>query len=551
MAMLITRFHKLIQSKVLWYIILAVIIVSFVGFFTPTMRSGGRQSRERDAGELFGKKVPQEEYRRAYHNTYIWYILSSGKMIQMNDQMTAALREEAWRRVAILRKAQAEKIPVADQEVVQQMQTMPLFRAENGEFDVRIYKAVLQQLQITPWQAEELFREQIAIYKLMYRPAQAALISPYELKQAYHLYTDRFVLDYVVIPRAQIEKTVTVSKETAQALFAETPEAFRMPVKVRVSYVEFPVSNFLAKVELPEAAALQVYNKNIENYRVENTNADAIVEYKPFEKVESEINEQIRYTLARKLAAEKATEFVVAVAPKAEGGQPDFAGAVKASGLKVKTLPAFGLKEDLKGIDATAPFRQAAFRLENDAYTSFSDAVVGKDTVYVLSLEQRYPSFVPTFEAVEKEVMDAAREDAVTKALAERALEIEKAVAGATKAGTSFKEAVKPFGLKVQTTPEFDITTELKDKYAEMLVGLCINVPQGKLCAPAPAKEGVLLAYVSSRKSTDADVGMPAIRQELVDGLSRSRAQRLASAWQSSLLAEGGFKDLLRQAAAE
>jgi peptidyl-prolyl cis-trans isomerase D len=547
--MLITRFHKLIQSKVIWYIILGVIIVSFVGFFMPTNRAGARMNRDLTAGELFGRKVSQDEYRRAYHNTYIWYILSSGKMIPMTEQLTATLQDEAWRRVAVLRKAQAEKIPVADKEVVQQMQVMPLFHAENGAFDVRIYKAVLQQLGLTPGQAEELFREQLTIYKLMYRPVQAALISPYELKKAYHLYTDRIVLDYAVVPRSQVEKTVTVSKEAAQALFAENPEAFRMPAKVRVSYVEFPVSNFLAQVEMPEGAALKVYNSNIENYRVENTNADAIVEYKPFEQVESEITGQIRQALARKLAAEKATEFVVDVAPKAEGGQPDFAGAAKTAGLKIKIQPAFGLKDELKGIDETAPFRQAAFGLENDAYTSFSDAVVGKDSVYVLSLEQRYPSFIPTFEAVEKEVMDTAREDAVTKALAERALDIGKSVAEATKTGTGFKEAIKPFGLKVQTTPEFDITTELEDKYAETLAGLCVNVPQGKLCKPAPVEDGVLLAYVASRKSTDADVGLPAIRQELVDGLSRSRAQRLASAWQTSLLSEGNFKNLMHQSA--
>ncbi len=302
MAMLITRFHKLIQSKVLWYIILGVIIVSFVGFFMPTNRAGARVRDVPSAGELFGKKVSQDEYHRAYNNTYIWYIISSGKMIPMTDELTAALREEAWRRVAVLRKAQAEKIPVTDKELIQQVQTMPLFHAENGAFDPRVYKAVLQQLGISPRQAEELFREQITIYKLMYRPVQAALISPYELKQAYHLYTDRFVLDYVLIPRAQVEKTVKVTKEAAQALFAENPEAFRMPAKVRVSYVEFPVSNFVASAEVPEGAALQVYNKNIEDYRVENTNANAIVEYKPFEKVEGEINEQIRHMAARKLA---------------------------------------------------------------------------------------------------------------------------------------------------------------------------------------------------------------------------------------------------------
>lgn len=386
MAMLITRFHKLIQSKVLWYIILGVIVVSFVGFFTPTMGSGSRQRKAGPAGELFGKKVSREEYDRAKYHTYIWYILSSGRMIPMTDELTAELRKEAWRRVAVLRKAQNEKVLVADPEVVQQMQAMPLFRAENGAFDPNVYKAVLKQLDLSPRQAEELFREQIAIYKLMYRPAQAALIAPYELKRAYHLYTDRFVLDYVVVPRTQVEKTVTVSKEAAQALFAENPETFRMPAKVRVSYVEFPVSNFLAKAEIPEGAALQVYNRNIENYRVENTNENAVVEYKPFEKVEGEISKQLKQVSARRLAAEKATEFVAAVSPKAEGGQSDFAGAAAAAGLKVKTMPAFGLTEELKGIDESAPFRQAAFSLENDAYSSFSDAIIGKDTVYVLSL---------------------------------------------------------------------------------------------------------------------------------------------------------------------
>lgn len=549
MAMLITRFHKLIQSKVLWYIILGVIVVSFVGFFMPTNRAGAKVRDVPPVGEVFGKKISQDEYRLAYQNTYLWYILSSGRMIPMTDELTAELRKEAWQRVAILRKAQADKILVADNEVVQQLQSLPLFHAQNGAFDNNVYKAVLKQLNLTPRQAEELFREQIAIYKLMYRPAQAALISPYELTRAYHLYTDRFVLDYAVVPRSQVEKTVTVSKEAAQALFAQNPEAFRMPAKVRVAYVEFAVSNFMAKAEVPEGAALQVYNRNIENYRVENTNENAVVEYKAFEKVEGEITKQLKQAAARKLAVEKATEFVVDVSPKAEGGQPDFAGAAAAAGLKIKNLPAFGLNDELKGIDKTAPFRQAAFSLENDSYTSFSDAIIGKDTVYVLSLNQKLPSFLPSFDAVEKQVMDAARDQAVARALAEHAVEIETKVKASLASGAGFKEAVKLLGLKVQTTPEFDISTELKDKYGSTLTAICLNVQKGELCKPAPVEGGVLLAFVTDRKSTDAASGLPAIRQELVAGLSRNRAQRLASSWQTALLSEGNFKEIHRQSA--
>ena len=422
---------------------------------------------------------------------------------------------------------------------------MPVFLTESGAFDVRVYRGVLEALGVSTAQVEALFREQITIHKLLFRAGQAALISPYELKRAYHIYTDRFVLDYAVLPREQVEKTVSVSREEAEALFAENAEAFRMPAKVRVSYVEFPVKDFLAEAEVPEGAALEVYNRNIENYRTEDTNEYAVAEYKPFEEVEAEINEEILEFSARRLAAAEATEFVVAVSPKAEGEQPDFTGAAAAAGLKVKSLPAFGPADELKDIDETAPFRQAAFSLEDDVYASFSDAITGKDMVYVLSLEQQYPSFIPAFEAVEEKVMKAARAQAATKALAERALEIKETVSEALAGGASFKDAIKPFRLNVQTTDEFDVSTELTDDYADVLVPLCLNVQQGELCESAAVEEGVLIAYVAERKATDATVGLPAIRQELANGLSITRAQRLTAEWQEQLLKDAGFKDLL------
>jgi hypothetical protein len=74
-------------------------------------------------------------------------------------------------------------------------------------------------------------------------------------------------------------------------------------------------------------------------------------------------------------------------------------------------------------------------------------------------------------------------------------------------------------------------------------------VQKGELCKPAPVEGGVLFAFVTDRKSTDAVSGLPAIRQELVAGLSRNRSQRLAASWQASLLSEGNFKEIHRQSA--
>jgi len=545
MTMLISKFHKLIQSKVVWYIILGIIIIAFVGFFTPTMGGKTSKTKIQPVGELFGKKVMPQEYRLARDNTLIWYALTSGRPPQMTDELAMALRKEAWVRLAALRKATAEKIMVADQEVVTQIQQLPAFQGESGTFDPRVYQAVLKYLNISSTQAENLFREQIALHKLMFRPAQAALITPYELRKAYYLYTDRFVLKTALLPREQIEKEVTVSREEAEALFAENIEAFRMPAKVRVSYVEWKVSDFLDRVDLPEGVVLQAYNQNLENFRVETTNELDVAEYKSFEEVEGEITAQLTENAARRLAADAATTLVVDIAPQAETDQPDFAGAAAAAGLSVKTLPAFGVADELSGIDETAPFRQAAFRLQDDAYSSFSDAVVGKDAVYVLSLEKQYSSFLPDFEVVEEQVMDAARAQAVANALSDRSLELQGTVSAALAAGTSFEESMKAYNLKIETTEEFDVTSELDNEHADILVPICLNTQQGELCRPVPVKEGVLIAYVAERKSTDINVGLPGIRQELVAGLSQGRVRQLASDWQGALLSKANFKNLM------
>ena len=547
MAMLISKFHRMIQSKVVWYIVLGVIVISFVGFFTPTIgaRRGVKsaQKKAQTAGELFGKAVSRQDLRNAVSNIHLWQILTTGRMPQMDDQTVRRMEEAAWQRLAVLRKAEQEKIMATDREVIQQIQRLPVFMNRNtGAFDKQAYQAVLGQIGVSPRQVEAVVREQVALQKLMFRPVQAALISPYELNRAYHMYTDRLVLKYAVLPRTQVEKDVSVTRDEAKAFFEENQEMFRMPAKVRVSYVEYKVDDFVAQADVPEGAALQAYNANIDRYRIESTGDVSEVEYKPFEEVEPEITAILSKNAARRLALEQANALVADIAPKSPGQKPDFKGAAAAAGLTVKSLPAFGPDDELKGIDMTAPFRKVALGLQADDYSSFSDAIAGQDSVYVLSLEQRYESFLPGFDIVEKDVMEATRSRKVSDAVAERSSEIQDALTKALEAGTAFEEAVKPFGLAVVTTAEFDLRSDLDDPYADVLVPACVTVEQGALCEPTPVEDGVLFTQVARRTQTDAELGLPAMRDELVSGLARVRSQRLAADWQDELIREADLK---------
>jgi hypothetical protein len=162
--------------------------------------------------------------------------------------------------------------------------------------------------------------------------------------------------------------------------------------------------------------------------------------------------------------------------------------------------------------------------------------------VYVIFLEQRYESFLPGFDVVEKDVMEAARAEAVNKELAKQTLDIQNAVTEALAAGTSFPDAVKPYSLTAVVTPEFDLSSELDDPYADRLVPASLNIAQGRLCQPVPVDGGVLLVYVAERITADAAVGLPALRDQLVSGLAGARARRMAADWQGALMREADLR---------
>ncbi|HKL22622.1 MAG TPA: SurA N-terminal domain-containing protein, partial [Tichowtungia sp.] len=357
--MMISKFHKLIQSKTVWYIVLGVIVIAFVGFFTPTMGNRSAKESKQYAGEMFGEKVPREDFRRAFRANYIWYILSTGQQPDTRE-MGDALMQQAWQHLVLLHKAEEEQVMVSDQEVVGQIQRMPIFMNQQGVFDPAAYNAILGQIGTSSSQIENIVREQLAIQKMRFRPVQAALIAPEELERAYHLYSDRLVLNYALITDDMLDVDAAVSSEEAEAYYNANREMFRMPAKVRVSYVEYPTADFMDQAEVPEGAALQFYNQNLEAFQVETTGDVAGVEYKPFEEVEPEIIENIKQFSARRLAVEAATSLVADIAPKAQDAQPDFQGAVAAAGLTAQALPTFGPSDQLSEIDPTAPFKQAA-----------------------------------------------------------------------------------------------------------------------------------------------------------------------------------------------
>src|SRR5215204_3577605 len=104
----------------LWMIIITVIIISFVIYFSPYQRySGNRPSEGVDFGSIGGKRIPAEEFHEAYDEARLAHFMrTGGREWPGNDEAAArALERDAVFRVFLKQKVKDMDIQATDDAV--------------------------------------------------------------------------------------------------------------------------------------------------------------------------------------------------------------------------------------------------------------------------------------------------------------------------------------------------------------------------------------------------------------------------------------------------
>ena len=102
--MMISKFHKLIQSKILWAGFLIVIVFSFVIWGMVWPSDIKKMEMANAAGLLDGHAVTHDEYRASYMSAYLARTLAHGRDVPSSPEGDAALRRMTWLRLATLRE---------------------------------------------------------------------------------------------------------------------------------------------------------------------------------------------------------------------------------------------------------------------------------------------------------------------------------------------------------------------------------------------------------------------------------------------------------------
>jgi parvulin-like peptidyl-prolyl isomerase len=335
-----------------------------------------------------------------------------------------------------------------------------------------------------------------------------------------------------------------VDEAEAKAYYDRNPDEFRLPEKVIVRYVQFPISDYLNEVMVTDEMIFQFYENNKQRYlkpAAEDAPVDAAPEYQPFDEVKESIRALYIAELARREAFNAADRLVARLADEGT----TFDQAVEEAGLEIiSNTPAFSLTDSVRGVDPTAPFARAAFNLEKDATHYYSDPVVGREVTYVITLEKRLASFLPAFDVVKADAIESARIAAAEQLYIETAQVVHETIKTDLENGRSFTDAIAKHRMEAVSTEPFNISTQLEEEYGREIAAATIRLNEGELSDLIPTSDDYIVAWVKSRETADEAATLPTMREELTQTLRSRKSAQLANAWQASLLEEGGFKDL-------
>ena len=552
MTMMISKFHRLIQSRLLWGAFLVVIIFSFViwGMMPSGTRGGDSDDpRTRAAGELGGEEISFDEFNAAYHAAYLGQALQYGRDLPGGDDRESQLRRAAWLRLATLREAARLGVTATDDELVGAIRAN--FSGENG-YNPQYYDMFaennLARLGYTKTQFERYLREEITMQKLALLVGRQAVVTPLELQRTFSTLMDTFTVDYATIAPAPLEKDLNVTEEDARALFDEDPAAFTLPELRDVSYVAFPVADFAsAPAEPPsEDALLDYYEAHIADYTSTVTDEEGKESQSvaDFDEVKDSIAAALALEDARETARSAAAEFYYSLLPGGDDPRlPDLAEKAAAAGREPQSLK--GLRRTASPV-ADAGWRLAAeaFELGLDVYERAGAPFDGQDAVYVLYLDAVHAPRVPEFDEVKDEALAAAKQKALTAAMNDKADFVKAAAETGLAEGKSLKASLKGSGIPVTSAPAFTGLegTSSTNAAIRSLVQAVVACNAGDLTDPVPSPEGLLVAHVKARQAADPTL-FESYSAEMSNVIRGRRAQELFADWQASLLDESNFTD--------
>ncbi len=481
-----SMFHK--HSRWLFGLFTIVIIISFVGFFTPGQFGFGDFGGDSaTAGVAFGDKVSYGELRE----------------LQMPVYILSGQRDVSWRQLFELHcklvKAEAMGLGVSDRELVELLRQNPDFQ-QNGRFDLEKYREALQRMGITEEDFVRALRMQMLMAKLNSSLVSGIVVTPDEARDLYRQVNAKYAVKAAVFKPESFRDQVALSGSEVKKFFEANRASYQIPGMFDALIADFPYSAYLAESE--KQASDAVLQKFYELNRSAFT--DQAGKELPFASARAEVRKLFIEQNARLLARRAATRFASGIyeqMAELEPGEREacFRNAAASAGIELTAAQQVSYDAEAVGklksrLLVARLARENSFRLTNE--------IIGDDAVYLgFVLKQ-----VKTRPAELGEVANKVKDDYVRAQEMRKAMEFVERSRAELLAITDVARREAAFGALKNCeykTFGFSLLNQPAPVGLESAAAAVIDLAPGEIAPPVATDDAVQLALLIKRVPAD------------------------------------------------
>jgi peptidyl-prolyl cis-trans isomerase D len=426
----------------------------------------------------------------------------------------AQLQQYALQRVAGLAIADELHIPAptADQ-VAKYVPTLRLFQNESGQFDQKRYTTFADSLKtsgnITTADVNRVLRDDVRLEQLGKIVGGPGYVMANDVQQQLIRSDASWTVQVASLDYAAFDPAITVTDEILKKYHEENSFRYDVPVRPRLSYVEFKGEEFMPPMAPTETELRAFYQANLARFPVpadaeKKNGAPSLTPDATdnFPKVRTQVEAAIKQAASARGASKAANDLTVALFErKLTANSPELAAFLAANRRTPVAIAPFTPDAPPADLPWLGNYAEQISRLSQERY--FSDPLPTANSFVVLLWNETLPAYKPLFTEVRERVAANYRENEKRKRFIERGQALRTQLQAAAQGGAEkFASAAAAEKLTVKTHANFTFRQPPQDMPYAALSALQDLAP-GKVSEMVATGEQGVLVYVQEKKLPD------------------------------------------------
>lgn len=504
-----TKLQK--HNKVVFFVLLAVIIVAFVFTIGAAPGLGGDQRTARQ--DFFGYNLQSDrDMREISRLGTISYRIEHDQHPSDHQRFENFLVE----RIALLGLADELRIPAPNADQFRDfVSRRPAFQNEQGQFDRNKFEFFIDDVEADPLISsgdvslivEQDFRIERA-RKLLSGPGY---ILPTEVRLELERTKTLWSLDFATFDLSTFDPEIEISDEDLESFFEENDFRYERSPRIDFAYAHFDRTKFLDRVgEHSESELEEHFRRNRDRFtppepaEEPEEGEEAEDQEVTLADVRDQVEEDLSLRKARRLAGHEAADFAYALFR--EGvlpGEDAFDELLETHRGELRDAPPSNRENFPQELNFPQDVQQWVFRLSEDR--RFSDPLEVNNNYVVLLYEETLPAYIPEIAEIRDRVESDYRSEERRRLLSEKGEEIRTAINNQLKEGASFLEAAEAEGLETESLEPFALTPPFPPELPQQLIGRLDDFRKGEVSPMTSVQNSGYFIFVRDKEVPEID----------------------------------------------